>query len=133
MVFDIKNLIKDAQGIRLLYVEDNEEAREATYALLSNIFSNIIVAVDGKDGLEKFQTQEKVHLVLTDINMPLMDGVEMAHRIKKIDKEVKIFFLSADDTMKDICEYDCKDIKLSKPFDVKIFAKKFAQIRADFE
>ncbi len=42
-MFDIKNLINDAQGFTLLYVEDNKEAREATYALLSKselIFSN---------------------------------------------------------------------------------------------
>ncbi len=129
-MFDIKNLIKNAQDITFLYVEDNEDVREATYSLLSNIFSNIIVAVDGRDGLEKFQTQEKIHLVLTDINMPIMDGMEMAKRIKERDKEVKIFFLSADDAIVD--EYYGEYVKLSKPFDLKTFAQKFTQIRADF-
>ena len=87
-------LFEFAKTLKVLYVEDNEQARESTVSLLSNIFSNIEVGVDGKDGLEKFKEQ-KFDLVITDINMPIMNGLEMIEEIKKIDKDIPVIIISA--------------------------------------
>jgi len=81
-------------GLKLLYVEDSEDIRLYTTETLKHFFDTITTAGDGVDGLAKFQN-EKFDLVLTDINMPNMDGLEMAQEIRKIDSSVPILVLSA--------------------------------------
>ena len=53
-MYNLEEIIKSTAGIKLLYVEDNEHARKSTLALLSEFFKDIVVAVDGLDGLNKF-------------------------------------------------------------------------------
>lgn len=75
--------VEDSQVIRLytiLIVEDNEELSE----LLASIFSpfyNVMVAYDGKEGLQK-ATDNMPDIILSDIMMPEMDGAELCLRIK---------------------------------------------------
>lgn len=90
----IDELIKFAQGLKVLYVEDNKEARESTLGLLENIFDNIVTAINGEDGLEKFK-QDIFDLILTDINMPKMNGMEMIDKIREINKDIPILIISA--------------------------------------
>ena len=87
-------LIKFAQNLRVLYVEDNKEARESTLGLLTNIFNNITTAVNGEDGLEKFKEGD-FELILTDINMPKMNGMEMIEKIRETDKDIPVLVISA--------------------------------------
>lgn len=90
----IKNNLKDK--VRVLYVEDNEEARVQTIKLLENYFKNIDVSENGQDGFKMFQ-ENKYHIVFTDLNMPIMDGITMIEEIRKIDKKTPIVVLSAHD------------------------------------
>ena len=90
----MKKLMKFAQGLQVLYVEDNEEARESTLGLLDNIFDNITTAVNGEDGLEKFK-KDNFDLILTDINMPKMNGIEMITKIRELNRDIPILILSA--------------------------------------
>ncbi|MEA3554212.1 MAG: response regulator [Campylobacterota bacterium] len=83
-----------SKTLKVLYVEDNKEARESTLLMLKNFFNDIEVAVDGKDGLEKFQ-QNDFHLVISDINMPNKNGIDMIRDIKKQNDEVFCFIISA--------------------------------------
>ena len=90
----IDSLLQYSHNFTILYVEDNEEARRSTLELLKEFFTNIIIGVDGVDGFEKFQ-QNKIDLIVTDINMPRLNGLEMAEKIKEIDNDVPILVLSA--------------------------------------
>jgi DNA-binding response OmpR family regulator len=90
----IKNNLKNK--VKVLYVEDNEEARVQTIKLLENYFNNIDVAENGQDGFKMFQ-QNKYHVVFTDLNMPVMDGITMIDEIRKEDKKTPIVVLSAHD------------------------------------
>ena len=90
----MKKLMDFAKELRLLYVEDNKEARESTLRLLNNIFSDITVAVNGQEGLEKFHSKD-FDLILTDINMPKMSGIEMITKIREVNHDVPILMLSA--------------------------------------
>jgi CheY-like chemotaxis protein len=91
---NIEDIISHTSKLTLLYVEDNIDAREAILLLLEDIFEDIIVAANGQDGLDKFQNN-KIDLILTDINMPIMDGLEMSKEIKKIDDDMPIIILTA--------------------------------------
>ena len=86
--------IKMCEELKLLYVEDNETTRKATKEMLQRFFKQITTAENGEDGLQKFQ-EDTFDIVLTDINMPVMDGIKMAEAIKDINKNVPILVLSA--------------------------------------
>lgn len=93
-MFEIDEIIKYSHSLRLLYVEDNQDAREMTTFLLEDFFDEIIVAVDGEDALEKYNTNS-IDLIITDINMPKMTGLELSKEIRKQDSEIPIIILSA--------------------------------------
>jgi len=83
------------KNINVLYVEDEEDVREFTSKTISTIVNSVITAKNGKEGLEKFQENKDINLILTDINMPKMGGLEMCAEIRKIDDEVPIVITSA--------------------------------------
>ena len=90
----IEEIIKYSQKLKLLYVEDDKEARETTFMILEEFFDDITIAIDGKDGIEKFRN-DKFDLVITDINMPNMNGLDMAQAIRDIDQSIPIVIISA--------------------------------------
>ncbi len=94
MSVNLKNLASMCQDLKLLYVEDNAQARESTLNLLENFLQNITIAVDGQDALEKFKHQ-RFDFIITDINMPNIDGLEMLDTIRQIDTDISILILSA--------------------------------------
>ncbi|WP_373001358.1 EAL domain-containing protein [Sulfurimonas sp.] len=90
----IQECVVLCNDLNILYVEDNEEARQFTMEMLKRFFKSITVAADGEDGLAKFKENE-FDMILTDINMPKMNGLEMAKEIKSINKSIPILILSA--------------------------------------
>lgn len=88
------NIIQFSKTIKVLYVEDNNKARESTLLMLENFFSDITVAVDGEDGLEKFNKAD-FHLVISDIYMPNKSGIDMLREIKAQNTEVLSIIISA--------------------------------------
>ena len=93
-MLESKGLLDEIQDLRILYVEDNIDTREMTQILLEDFFDEIVVAVDGEDGYEKFINND-IDLIITDINMPKMNGLEMAQKIKNVDIDVPILIFSA--------------------------------------
>ncbi len=90
------SLAQKCQDLKLLYVEDDPTTREVTLEVLKEFFNDITVAVDGEDGLECYKkTQNRFDLILTDITMPKMNGIEMIHAIRTADKESVIVVFSA--------------------------------------
>ncbi|MBD3841694.1 MAG: hybrid sensor histidine kinase/response regulator [Campylobacterales bacterium] len=90
----IFDLIECTKNMNLLYVEDNELTRQTTTLMLEGFFANIVQAVDGIDGIEKFDTL-KFDLVITDINMPRASGLELATHIKNKNPKIPVLVFSA--------------------------------------
>lgn len=84
----------DKLGISLLYVEDEEYIRQNMYTSLKRRVETVYSAVNGEDGLAKFKEYEP-DLVITDIKMPVMNGLEMIKEIRLLKESTKIIMLSA--------------------------------------
>ncbi|HEF9872683.1 TPA: response regulator, partial [Campylobacter coli] len=78
----------------ILVVEDEVKIRESLVNVLSSRYSKVIGAQNGDEGLKKFK-KFKPDLIITDIAMPIMDGLDMAKEIKEIANDVPIVVLSA--------------------------------------
>lgn len=87
MSLELKNLI-------LMIVEDMAAEKKQLTRVLRPHFATIIMAQNGEEGLKKFK-KYKPHLVITDIKMPIRDGLEMAKEIKKISKSTPIIVLTS--------------------------------------
>ncbi len=68
---------------RILTVDDSASVRQMVSFTLSSAGYELIEAVDGKDGLGKAGTA-KFDLIITDLNMPNMDGIEMISAVRKL-------------------------------------------------
>jgi len=80
--------------LNVLFVEDEKEIRDALSDAIGDEFASFTVAKDGEEGLKKY-LKYKPDVVITDILMPIMDGLDMSKEIKKISRDTAIVVLSA--------------------------------------
>ncbi len=82
--------------IRVLLADDHEAMLERVSALLETACNVVGTATDGQQALEAARELKPDVLVL-DISMPVMNGIETAHRLKEAGAEVRIVFLTVHD------------------------------------
>jgi len=97
-MLNVDTVINYSKDLQVLYVEDNRDVREMTLIILEDFFDTIFSASNGIEGLKIFQ-ENTIDIVITDINMPKMDGLSMVREIKKIKHDIPVLIFSAyDDT-----------------------------------
>jgi PAS domain S-box-containing protein len=96
---------RDEINVTALYVEDDETTREILAAMIGTQFPGLELhaAADGKTGVEAFM-RCKADIVITDIAMPHVNGLEMTRLIKAICPNVKIIVLTAFDNIEYLVE-----------------------------
>lgn len=99
-MLDPKIILEYTTDLRVLYVEDEEIVAKQTMLLLGEYFRELDHAYDGQEGLDMYKAartdgDEGYDLVITDINMPNMNGIELSMAIIKINQEQKIVVISA--------------------------------------
>ncbi len=130
-MINIDKVIKYSQTLKLLYVEDNKEARESTTLILEEFFNDIIVAENGEDGYEKFiKDKDNIDLIITDINMPKLNGLDMITKIREISPYLSILILSAYNGSDFFIESIKLDVEgyLFKPIDIEQFIATLSKV-----
>ena len=105
---------------KILFVEDEEDLTLIVADTLRGQGYEVITAVDGLDGLEKFKS-EVADIVVADVMMPKMDGFTMAKEIRNLSPTVPLLFLTAKSTIDDVeqgFEIGANDY-LKKPFELR--------------
>ena len=82
------------KNLTLLYVEDEEMIRQNAVEYLSRMCNNVLEAKDGLEALKVYK-KHKPDIIISDIKMPKMNGLEMAEKIRKLDKETPIIMATA--------------------------------------
>lgn len=87
------------RGLTVLYVEDEDLSRENMSKILNKFFKKTISVEDGEIGYETFEKHfygdEKIDIVLTDIRMPKLNGLDMINQIRILDQEIPVVLITA--------------------------------------
>ena len=90
------NNISILKNITILYAEDEKDLREVTHQILKGFTKKQYVAQNGQEGLELFkQYENEIDLIITDVNMPILNGLDMVKEIKKININIPIIVATA--------------------------------------
>ena len=132
----LNNIKKIGENLNILYVEDEIQIRENVLSVLSHLLPKVEYAVDGEDGLLKYcdfyqQNGKYYDLIISDVNMPNIDGMKMSEEILKQNDKQKIIITSAyndSERLKNFIDMGIKKF-IQKPIDFKkLFAALFEVI-----
>ena len=85
---------KILKNLTVLLVEDDNDSKKIMHDVLSDNFEKVFTAQNGDEGLKKFKKYNP-NMVITDIFMPISDGLDMTRYIKEISKDTPVIVLSA--------------------------------------
>lgn len=125
---------KILNNLNILYVEDDPDVMASLTSIMSKIFKNLYTANDGQEALELFNQLKDdnicINAIISDINMPNMDGIQLLEQIRKIDEDLPFIFTTAYSET----EYLLESIRLNtsayvlKPFDLNELIEKVEQV-----
>jgi DNA-binding response OmpR family regulator len=120
-------------NLNLLYVEDDEETIENIDFFLKRHFNEIIIARDGEEAFHYFE-EKKPDIVILDINIPKINGLKLATKIREINKKIPIIFLTAfsdkENLLQAINLHACS--YLIKPFKIDELINALNKCKRDF-
>ncbi len=90
-----KDEIALLQNIKILYVEDELDIQKITSDVLSSVCKKVICAANGLEALELFDSEGDFDIIVTDINMPKMDGITLIKKIRERDNSFPITITTA--------------------------------------
>lgn len=115
--------------MRILAVEDEPEYLEMLQEVMRSIGHTIVLASNGEEALTALK-QQHVDVIISDVRMPLMDGLQLHRRVRELPEHRNtpfIFLTGVTDTsaVKAACTEEC-DLLLQKPFPVDSLLRLFA-------
>ena len=130
-MFDFFQKKKKSRRAKILVVDDEPNIVQTLQDRLEMNDYQVITAADGKEGLEK-ATSERPDIVLLDVIMPIMDGLEMLERLRKNDstRDLPVIMLTARSQSQDITRANSYGIEdyVVKPFDLSELLEKIQAI-----
>jgi len=127
-------LLEITKPLTVLYVEDDLIVAKNMQKILNRLFDNVIFAADGKEGLEKFQSNQ-IDIIISDINMPQLSGINMLKEIKKTENKVPAMLITAHQELsyyEDAMELNV-DAYLNKPINVDKLIEKIKDVSVNIK
>lgn len=88
-----REILKD---LNFLFVEDEETIQKFTSRFLDKIVNKIFVASNGEEGYNLYlKNQDKIDIIITDIHMPIMNGLDMIEKIREYSKDIPVIITTA--------------------------------------
>ncbi|RMG00686.1 MAG: response regulator [Nitrospirae bacterium] len=121
----VKEALPEGGGEKILVVEDDETVRDLIKTLLETMGYTVKEAPNGLEGLRIFESEGKFDLIITDMIMPEVGGMELVREIRKKDPSVKVVVLSGYPDLEDeeMILAGGVDRVIGKPINIKPFAK----------
>lgn len=109
---------------KILLVDDEPNVLNLASLVLKGAGHNVVTSKNGVEGLQAFsEAEDAITVLVTDVQMPLMGGIEMAKSIKSRKKDLKVIFISGFSPTQEISdlilEWDAQFV--AKPFDLGHF------------
>jgi len=127
----IANIIKYTKNLKVLFIEDDTNSRMQTVKMLENFFDNIDTAVDGFDGINKFEEND-YDIIFSDIHMPNLNGLDLTEKVRKKNRYIPIIMISAYDNTPYLLK--CIEIGIDgyliKPIEIDEFLKTLERLIA---
>jgi len=127
-MFDYVLFEKYTKNISVLFIEDNKIVRKEILSLLDELFFRVDYSIDGLNGIEKYsdyytKNNSYYDLVITDIKIPKLDGIELTKMVFDKNKEQKLIVLSAHSDSKYLMELVNIGISqfIKKPIEINNF------------
>ncbi len=95
----------------ILFIEDEKEIRDNYIKYLKRHFKNVYEAIDGEDGYSQYK-DKKPEIMIVDINLPKLNGLELLKKIRENDQTTKVIMLTAYSDKKYLL--DATELKLVK-------------------
>lgn len=123
-----------SRNLKVLLAEDEAMIRELIAAYLTNLGYTVLEAENGRDSLEKAKTAgpSSINLLITDLVMPVMGGLELAAELRKLHPELRVLFISGyTDDVVILEEAKARTAFLRKPFSFETLRQRVDSLLAD--
>jgi YesN/AraC family two-component response regulator len=87
--------IEKLKSIKILFVEDEEDLCNIISDTLSKLQANFETAQNGQMALDRFNESGDFDLIVTDINMPVMNGLELIKNVREVNTDIPVIIMSA--------------------------------------
>ena len=115
----------------VLLVEDEEPLRKVVIELLAQIGYHVLSAANGKDAMRVAEAyREKIHLLITDVLMPEIDGPELARQLCAARPALKVIYISGytDTSLAPEGVLPAGTVLVTKPFSVRVLSSKMREV-----
>lgn len=136
----IQKVFEKTKNLSVLFIEDEHGVRDKTSLMLKDLFLEVDIAIDGEAGLEQFKSYYShkgsfYDLIITDINMPNLDGLSMVEQILQINPQQEVIVVSAYgdyEKLQTIINYGIKSY-IKKPIEINDFLDKLYLVSTNIE
>jgi len=115
---DLKKIREKVSSMNVLVVDDESAIREQAIIFMKKFCHNVDSAVNGEDALNMISKNHTYDIVLSDIRMPKMSGLELAEKINSTQKELFVALMSGSCVLYEKLNHKC-DLFLEKPINLE--------------
>ena len=111
---DLKEFKEKVKNLKVIFVDDEDQIRKSTGILLEKFFDEVVIFENGMDALEEFKKNQNYDIVIADIQMPKLNGVDMIRQMKELKNNLFVIFITATRGKHEV-DHSIYDMYITKP------------------